>query len=104
MTEEERITDLEQRAEKQDGKIKTVGEAIVALSQSVLHHSEMMDDFFRGMNELRAAQADTDVKVAALVDAQIRAEDEMKELRGVIKQMAQAIIKTSERVDDLEKS
>lgn len=81
MTGEERITQLEQRADKLESNDKGFAEAIKALMQASLHHSEMMEDFFRGMNELRAAQENTDVKLAALVDAQIRAEDEMKAIR-----------------------
>lgn len=46
----------------------------------------MMDDFFRGMNELRAAQENTDVKIAALLDAQIRAEDEIKTIRAEMRE------------------
>lgn len=111
MTEEERITQLEQRANKFERNDKGFAEAIKALMESSVHHSGMMDDFFRGMNELRAAQANTDVKLAALVDAQIRAEVELKEmregmneLRGIVKQMTQAIIQTNKRVDELERT
>lgn len=121
MTDEDKISELTARANKQDGKIKTLAEAVLALSQSSLHHSQMMENFFRGINELREGiaqlkehQADTDVKLAALVDAQIRAEDEMKnlrtelregmkEVRDVIKEMAKAVIGTNKRIDDLEK-
>ncbi len=109
MIEEERITELERRADKSERNDKGFAETIKALIESSLHHSEMMDDFFRGMNELREAQSNTEVKIAALVDAQIRAEDEMKELRegmsqlrDVARQMMLAIIQTNKRVDDLE--
>ena len=88
MTDKERIANLEQRTDKQERNIKDFAQAIKALMESSLHHSEMMNDFFRGLNslretvgELRSAQANTDAKIAALVDAQIKAEDEIAKLR-----------------------
>ena len=65
---ERRVAKLERRSDNMEA-------AILQLIEAAQTHSEMMDDFFRGMIDLRAAQANTDVKIAALVDAQIRAED-----------------------------
>ncbi len=65
---------MESRVKKVELKIKTIEEAILLLSQQTLIHSNWFD-------EIREAQANTDVKIAALVDAQIRNEDESKASR-----------------------
>lgn len=108
MTSEERITQLEQRTDKLESNDKGFAEAIKALMEASLHHSGMMEDFFRGMNELRAAQENTDVKIAALVDAQIRAEAEMKaireetkEIREETKEMREGIKQLRDGIDQL---
>ena len=102
MIDEERITSLEQRAEKLERNDRGFAEAIKALMESSLHHTQMMDDFFRAMNELREAQANTDVKIAALVDAQIRAEDEISLMREGINGLTNGMSELRESMKEID--
>ena len=54
---------------------------LVALARS---HEERIDQANEGIDQLRAAQANSEQKIAALADAQIRGEDAMNELRGAL--------------------
>ena len=75
---------MERRVEKLEHRADGLGAAILQLITAAQSQSEMLDDYFRGLRELREAQANTDVKIAALVDAQIRAEDLSQTMRQTI--------------------
>ena len=51
------------------------------------------------MNKLRSAQAETGQKLSALVDAQIKAEDEMTQLRGALAELAGALTRLTVKVE-----
>ena len=56
------------------------------------------------INILIDSQIRTQESVAALHDNQMRTNEELSELRGMIGQMAQAVIATNKRIDGLEKN
>lgn len=68
---------MEERVKKVERRIKTVEEAILILSEKMHIHDDWWD-------EHRAFQADTEVKIAALVNAQIKNEDDVLELRSKV--------------------
>jgi predicted metal-dependent peptidase len=49
--------------------------------------------------DLRAARDETDQKLAAVVDAQIRGEDEMTQLRATMTELAGVLTRLTEKVD-----
>lgn len=75
---------MERRVEKLERRADGLSAAILQLITAAQGQSEMLDDYFRGLRELREAQANTDIKIAALVDAQIRAEDLSQTMRQTI--------------------
>jgi hypothetical protein len=50
------------------------------LTELAVRASERADDADAGLAEMRAAQANADVRIAALADAQIRTEDALRKL------------------------
>lgn len=54
--------------------------AFVTLTRLVQSHGERFDTHLDWINRLGAASADSEQKIAALVDAQIRTEDELRRL------------------------
>ena len=83
---------MEERVKKAELRIKTVEEAILLLSKKMLIHDDWWD-------EHRAFQADTDAKIAALIDAQIKNEDDIKEFRQATKKMFAHLIKMLDKMD-----
>jgi chromosome segregation ATPase len=70
-----------------DERVAQLESAFVTLTQLVRGHAEQLDTQRGWINELgtaqaklTAAQADTEEKIAALVNAQIRTEDELRRL------------------------
>ena len=90
---------MEERVKKAERRIKNVEEAILMLTESML----IQDDWW---DEYRSNQTNTDVKITALVDAQIRSESEIKEFRQetnefrrATKQMFNHLIKLIDKMD-----
>jgi|GEM_PF-3361054 len=116
---------MESRVKKVELKIKTIEEAILLLSQQTLIHSNWFDEIreaqantdvkiaalvdaqIRNEDEAKASRTNTDAKIAALVDAQIRNEDELKEHRKEMKELrndfTKYMIKLEKRIELLEK-
>lgn len=101
MSEEERILRLENafaalsemavRSQavdtKHEARLSTLAESNRLIAEMIRRHDERVDEF-------RAARDETDQKLAALVDAQVRAEEEMSKVRS-----AQA--ETDQKIADL---
>jgi chromosome segregation ATPase len=77
-----------------EDRVAELENAFVTLTRLVQSHGERFDTHLEWINRLGAASADSEQKIAALVDAQIRTEDE---LRRLAEQSAQA----NARVDRL---
>jgi chromosome segregation ATPase len=63
-----------------DERVAQLESAFVTLTQLVQSHGERFDTHMTWINRLGEAQADSEQKIAALVDAQIRTEDELRKL------------------------
>jgi chromosome segregation ATPase len=94
MTNEERIVRLEQ--------------SFVILTQLARSADERMDTHQSWINDLAAAQANSEAKIAALTDAQIQSESRMNELRAAqansdakIAALADAQARTESSMDEL---
>lgn len=77
-----------------EDRVAELESAFATLVRLVQSHGERFDTHLAWINRLGEAQADSEQKIAALVDAQIRTEDE---LRRLAEQSAQA----NARVDRL---
>ncbi|MGB8510932.1 MAG: hypothetical protein WCD76_21340 [Pyrinomonadaceae bacterium] len=80
MTTEERVLRLENAFASLSeiaAKVDLRTDAVVGMLQN---HEERFDDHTDWINQLGAAQAETERKIAALVDAQIRTEDALARL------------------------
>jgi site-specific recombinase len=77
-----------------EDRVAQLESAFATLVQLVRSHGERFDTHLGWINRLGEASADSEQKIAALVDAQIRTEDE---LRRLAEQSAQA----NARVDRL---
>lgn len=75
-------------------RIKRVEEDILIMKDAIVNHSEMLEDFFKALRESRE---DFDFKLNALIDTQIRNEND---IRG-LKEASQAQLK---RIEILEKN
>ena len=99
------------------------------MEQKIAFIIEQQASFFAGLKEVKALQARTDVrldraiclgvlevrrervkrrelagKLAALIDAQIRAKVETALLKEAMREMAQAVTQTNRRIDKLDSS
>lgn len=82
----------EERIEKVEKRVRTVEEAIVLLTQLSNSGAERMEKFLFGLEELRfnveelrAGQHDTQEKINMLIDAQMRTEDQVREVSALVK-------------------
>ena len=73
-------------------RISRMEQAYVTIVELIRRHDERVDEF-------RAARDETDQKLAALVDAQIKAEDGMNKVRGALAELAQAMASLTKKVD-----
>lgn len=88
---------LEERVEKNERRLKTVEEAVVLLTALADSHTDQLEQIIFGINELRAAQRDTNEKINILIDAQIRTDEKMTELAEAVEFAHQLIDKIEER-------
>jgi chromosome segregation ATPase len=95
---EERILRLEnamatlaELAANTQGRVTRLEEAYVTVVELLRSHHD-------GMTELRAAQADADGRIAALADAQIRADERVQ---TALTQLAESQAHTDRRLDAL---
>ena len=95
---EERILRLEnamatlaELAASTQGRVTRLEEAYVTVVELLRSHND-------GMTELRASQAEADARIAALADAQIRADER---LQTALKQLAESQAHTDRRMDAL---
>ena len=104
---------LETQVEANTNDISRLNEIVVKLIQLSASHSERLEKILFGLDqakgeiiELREAQKNTDEKLNALIDAQIRNEEKFQEFRietqKSLDKMSKAIFEVNEKVDRLE--
>jgi chaperonin cofactor prefoldin len=86
------------RMNDQQRRVERLEESLVTLIELTRSHHEGLDEV---KAELRAAQADTERKLGALADAQIRAEERAAGLTDAMRRLADAQAHTDERLDAL---
>jgi chromosome segregation ATPase len=122
MSDEERILRLENafatlaelaalahaKDARQDARLNELSESFGMLVEMLRRHDERLDELRASQTELSEAQTETEHKLAALVDAQIRGEEAMKELRAAqaetdrkLAMLADAQIHTAEALASL---
>ena len=91
-----------------DDRVAQLESAFTTLTQLVRNHGERFDTHLQWINqlgetmaELAAAQANSEGKIAALVDAQIRTEDELRRLAEQGAQANARIDRLAEMVERL---
>ncbi len=75
-----------------EGRVGKIEDAIGIMKDLLVSHNERLEDYFHALNESRQ---DFEFKINALIDSQIRNQDEISQLKEVSK----AILK---RVENLE--
>ncbi len=84
--------DLEKRVDTNTNDIQKMNDVLRQLIELSGSHTEQIEKMLFGIDEskgnireLRESQKETQEKLNALIDAQIRGEDQMRELREVVK-------------------
>lgn len=95
---------LEDKVNKNERRIKTVEEAIVLLTELTTSHSDRLEKSVFDMDELRAAQRQTDEKMNMLIDAQIKTEDGMQKLEEKMRELADITKHAHLRIDKIEEN
>ncbi|MDT7540432.1 MAG: hypothetical protein QOE33_336 [Acidobacteriota bacterium] len=90
---ERRAADQERRSADQERRSARLEESFLTLVQLTRSHNE-------SFGELRAAQTETEHKLAALADAQIRGEESMKELRAETNRRFSALVDAQIRTEE----
>ncbi len=108
MTTEERLLKLENAvatlsdlAAKADARSGDMDKHFRMLTELTVSASERMDTQMDWINTLGAGQAELEVKVAALTDAQIRTEEALASLAQAQKRTEEALTSLTGRVDQL---
>ncbi len=96
------LTSLEKRVQKNEKKIGSIEDAIILLTQLAGSHDERLVKSVFDMDELRAVQRETQDKMNALIDAQIRGEDQTRELDKKMAELAEVVKFAHERIDKIE--
>ncbi|MGI8670480.1 MAG: hypothetical protein ACR2J3_11660 [Aridibacter sp.] len=115
--------DLEKKVNKNEKRIETVEQAIQLLSQLTINHTDEIERMLFGIDETkgsiielresnvelresiieqRESQKDTQEKLNALIDAQIRGEDAMQELKKEMRDLAKLVGLAHQRIDKIE--
>jgi hypothetical protein len=84
-----------------EDRVAQLESAFATLVQLVRSHGERFDTHLAWINRLGEAQADSEQKIAALVDAQIRTEDELRRLAEQGAQANARINRLAEMVERL---
>ncbi len=69
-----------------ESRVDRIEEAILIMKDLLVSHDERLEKYFNAMNESRQ---DFDFKMNALIDAQIRNQDEISELKETSKSVIQ---------------
>ena len=84
-----------------DERLNNLQEFAGLMMQWARRAEERFEEFREGMNELRAAQANSEAKIAALADAQIRTETVVAALGERMKELAATQAHSDRRLDAL---
>jgi hypothetical protein len=84
-----------------EDRVAQLESAFATLTQLVRNHGDRFDTHLAWINRLGEAQADSEQKIAALVDAQIRTEDELRRLAEAGAQANARIDRLAEMVERL---
>lgn len=87
-----------------EDRVAQLESAFATLVQLVRDHGERFDTHLAWINRLGEASADSEQKIAALVDAQIRTEDELRRLAEQSAQANARIDRLAEMVERLMES
>jgi peptidoglycan hydrolase CwlO-like protein len=79
---ENALATLAELSANHERRVARLEESFVTLVELTRSHNDGMDELRAAQAELSVAQAESEQKLAALVDAQIRGEEAMKELRS----------------------
>jgi len=83
-----------------ENRVSVVEEAILIMKDLLVSHDERLENYFNALNvernEREESRKDFDFKLTALIDAQIRNQDEISELKEVSK----LILKRVERLEN----
>jgi hypothetical protein len=83
-----------------ENRVSVVEEAILIMKDLLVSHDERLENYFNALNvernEREESRKDFDFKLNALIDAQIRNQDEISELKEVSK----LILKRVERLEN----
>jgi len=71
-----------------ESRVDRIEEAILIMKDLLVSHDERLEKYFNAMNESRQ---DFDFKINALIDAQIRNQDEISELKETSKSVIQRL-------------
>jgi len=97
MNSEERVTEVEKRIDRGENRTDLIEQAILQMKDLVIRHEERLDDFHKALRESRE---DFEFKLNALIDAQLKNETEISELKEVSKSLE----KTSKSLEEASKS
>jgi septal ring factor EnvC (AmiA/AmiB activator) len=84
-----------------DERLADLQEFAKLMMQWARRAEERFEEFREGMNELRAAQANSETKIAALADAQIKTEAVVTALGEQMKELATTQAHSDQRLDAL---
>jgi multidrug resistance efflux pump len=98
---ENALTTLLELSANQERRVSRLEEAFVTLIELTRNHHEGMDELRAAQTELSAAQAETEHKLVALVDAQIRDEETVKELRAETDRKFAALVDAQIRTEEV---
>ena len=84
-----------------DERLANLQEFARLMMQWARRAEERFEEFREGMNELRAAQANSEAKIAALADAQIRTEAVVAALGEQMRELAVTQAHSDQRFDAL---
>jgi hypothetical protein len=101
MTTEERVLRLENGFATLAELVAQEKSRTDVLLQIVRDHDERSAQQLTWINELGAAQANADERIAALADAQIKTEEALAQLVGAQRRTDEALISLTTRIDRL---
>ena len=84
-----------------EDRVAQLESAFVTLTQLVRNHGERFDTHADWINQLGAAQVNSEQKIAALVDAQIRTEDAVRQLAEAQTRTEATVAALASKVDAL---
>jgi predicted nuclease with TOPRIM domain len=84
-----------------DERLNNLQEFAGLMMQWARRAEERFEEFREGMNELRAAQANSEARIAALADAQIRTEAVVSTLGEQMRELAATQSHSDQRLDAL---